>query len=153
MPFKVRALVFVNVVPLRSSTAPAATVIAPAEAPKAVTLPAFNAPSSISVPPVYVFRPDIVQVPAPTLVNEPVEIPTIDVIEPPCAPPKVRSYVPVIVPAFDKAIVPVSPTIKVSSANVTKPPNVAAVEELLIKAPPEPIPSPEIVKASALLTF
>ena len=52
MPFKVKALVLVNVCPLRSSTAPSATVIAPDDAPNAVALPAFNIPTLILVPPV-----------------------------------------------------------------------------------------------------
>ena len=52
MPFKVRALVFVNVVPLRSSTAPSATVMALELAPNALALPALNTPALMLVPPV-----------------------------------------------------------------------------------------------------
>ena len=59
--------------------------------------------------------------PAPTLINDPVEIPTIEVIEPPWAPPNVRLNVPDIVPGLVKAIVPVPPTIELLAANVTKP--------------------------------
>ena len=51
MPLMVKALVLVKVLPFRSSTAPSATVIAPAEAPKAVVLPALSTPALMLVPP------------------------------------------------------------------------------------------------------
>ena len=58
-----------------------------------------------------------------------------------------------MVPAFVKEIAPVSPTIELLAPNVTKPAKVAAVDEVLIMAPPELMPVPEMIKASALLMF
>ena len=52
VPFSVKALVLVMVMPLRSSTAPLVTEVDPEEAPKAVALPTLRVPALIVVPPV-----------------------------------------------------------------------------------------------------
>ena len=51
VPFSVKALVLVMVVPLRSSTAPLVTEVDPEEAPKAVALPTLSVPELTVVPP------------------------------------------------------------------------------------------------------
>ena len=51
VPFKVKALVLVIVVPFKSNTAPLVTETAPDEAPNAATLPIFKVPAEIMVPP------------------------------------------------------------------------------------------------------
>ena len=51
VPLRVSALVFVRVWPYRSNTAPALTVMALLEAPKAVALPAWSVPPPTVVPP------------------------------------------------------------------------------------------------------
>ena len=70
-PFRVRALVFVKMVPLRSRAAPANTVAAPMLPPSAVALPNLSVPTLIAVPPVKVFAPVSVSVPVPDLVRLP----------------------------------------------------------------------------------
>ena len=57
VPDNERALVFVIVLPFRSSTAPLLKVTAPVEAPKAVALPILTVPAVIVVPPLYVLAP------------------------------------------------------------------------------------------------
>ena len=63
-------MVLANTLPAKSSAAYAATVIAPAEPPKAVVLPAFRVPPLTVLPPVYVLTPDRVSTPAALLVPE-----------------------------------------------------------------------------------
>ena len=86
--------------------------------------------------------------PASCFINFPLfVVPIIDLIEPPCAPPKVRSNLgPVIVPTLVSAIVPVPPTIDEELPKVTKPAYVAAVALLFINAPLLLIPVPLRVK-------
>ena len=50
-PLRVRALVFVMVIPLRSRTAPEVIDTAPVVAPRAVALPTFKIPAEMVVPP------------------------------------------------------------------------------------------------------
>ena len=51
VPFKVKALVLVMVMPLRSSTAPLVSETTPEDAPRAVALPTLRVPAEIVVPP------------------------------------------------------------------------------------------------------
>ena len=51
VPFKVKALVLVIVVPFKSNTAPLVTETAPVEAPSAAVLSIFTVPAAIVVPP------------------------------------------------------------------------------------------------------
>ena len=98
----------------------------------------------------YVLAPDRVQVPASCLVTVPVVVPMMEVRLPPCAPPRVKpKLAPVIVPTFVKAIVPVPPTIELALPRVTSPAYEAALP-LFIKAPPELIPVPLMVRASSV---
>ena len=51
VPFKVKALVLVIVMPFKSNTAPLVMETAPVEAPRAAALPIFKVPAEIMVPP------------------------------------------------------------------------------------------------------
>ena len=73
VPFTVRTLVLVIVIPLRSKTAPEVIDAAPLLAPRAVALLTFKVPAEIVVPPEYVLAPESVIVPVspepPLMVN------------------------------------------------------------------------------------
>ena len=110
---------------MASRTAPELTVVPPAPVPRgplavsAEDIPSFSVPALIVVAPVYVFAPESVQVPVPSLVS--VRAPAITVeILPPVEPPNVIAVVPVAgVPVI--AIVPPSPTMLAAVANVITP--------------------------------
>lgn len=94
--------------------------------------------------------PESIQVPAPDLVRVPVVVPRMLANVPPEEPPSVSPKVaPVIVPVLLIVIDPVSPTILQALPRVINPPNEAPLGELLITAPPEEIPVPFMVSASA----
>ena len=134
------------------SIVPPVIVKVPATVPRALALLMFNVPAVRVVPPVNVFAPESVQVPASTFVSAPLVVPRILTSVPPAAPPSVRPRVaPVIVPALLMLIIPVSPTMLLVLPRVINPAKVAPVAELFITAPPPEIPVPFIVSGSALL--
>jgi len=155
VPFKVRASAVAKEKPFKSRTAPELTVVPAPVVPNGVLLPLpaaprSNVPALIVVAPVYVFAPVIVQVPVPSLVKVPEVVPKILANVPPVLPPSVRPKVaPVMVPVLLMFIAPVPPTMLLALPRVIKPPKVAPVDELFMTAPPEEIPVPLMVRASA----
>ena len=66
-PYKVSGSVLEYAVPFKSKTAPLDTVVLPEVEPSAETLPSLSVPAVTVVAPVYVFVPESVNVPVPTL--------------------------------------------------------------------------------------
>lgn len=69
VPFKVKGSDVDNVIPFKSNVAPLITEVAPTIVPNAEALPSLRIPPLIVVAPEYVFGPDRVKVPVPTLVK------------------------------------------------------------------------------------
>src|SRR4030095_6203370 len=112
---------------------------APAE-PDGEFVPAINIPALTVVAPVYVFVPDKVSAPVPSLVNVPVPVPITELIVVFPAPPIIRPKAPVILPV-DCVSVPPSELILDAEANVIVPVHVLLLARLR-KAPAAPIPVP-----------
>ena len=94
----------------------------PGTAPKLPSAEIDSVPPEMVVAPVKVLLPERIQVPIPSLVTVPDVVPMMELMDPPCAPPRVRARVaPVIVPTFVKAMVPVPPTIELALPKVTRP--------------------------------
>src|SRR5258706_3439976 len=114
---------FVVVAASPNMIAEAALPNAPAE-PEREFVPAINVPALIVVVPVYVFTPDNVHVPIPFFVNVPEPVPIILAIllEFVCVPSNERPKVdPVMVPAFENAIVPLFVNKVLALPSVNKP--------------------------------
>ncbi len=104
------------------------------------------------MPPVYVLAPDRVQVPVPVLVSLPAPVPIMLARLLPVAVPSRCSAnpAPVIVPALDRMISPLLATMLLALPRANNPLYVAAVGELLVKAPPPETPVPFSVRASSV---
>ena len=76
--------------PLLAFIVPPLIVNVPATVPRACALLIFNVPALNVTPPVKVFTPERVHIPASCLVTVPLVVPIILSMLPPCAPPKVK---------------------------------------------------------------
>ena len=135
--------------PFKSRVAPAVMEVDPVVDPKAAAFPSLRVPALTVVAPENVFAPDKVHTPAPDLVRVPVDVPITPATVPAPVPVRVRAKAPVIPPDWERLMFPGLVMMLAAADKVIGPAKVAAVDDLLLNAPPELMPVPAIVKGSA----